>query len=141
MLARQEYSEKNLRLKLLSKKFAETEIDAAIEKLKQKKYLNDAEICANQFENLYAAENLSVQQICAKLFQRGFDSELIQNQIPEDTSEHELNTARKFLGRKFSGKILDAKIKLKMQQYLASKGFDFEIIRAAVENFSDGDRD
>lgn len=140
LLARQEQSTQNLRRKLLERGYDEAEVAAAITKLTEKKYLNDAETCAYQFESLYAAENLSVRQICAKLIQRGFDAETVRNLVPADTYEHEMRAAARAVEKKFSGKT-DANIKNKIWQHLASKGFDGEIIRAAADDFLNGDGD
>ena len=133
LLARQEQSSKTLRRKLLERGYDEAEVD--------KKYLDDADACASQFENLYEAETLSVRQIYAKLIQRGFDADTIENLIPADTYERELRAASKALEKKFSGQNIDAKVKLKIRQHLALKGFSSEIISAAVEKFLDGDGD
>ena len=141
LLARQDQSTQTLRRKLLERGYDEAEVEAAIAKLTEKKYLNDAETCAYQFETLYGEENLSVRQICAKLIQRGFDAETVRNLVPADTYEHELNAAAKAVEKKFSDKIPDAKTKNKIWQYLATRGFDGEIIRAAAEDFLNGDRD
>lgn len=141
LLARQEQSTKVLRRKLLEREYDEAEVDAAIATLIEKKYLNDADTCASQFENLYAAEILSVRQIYTKLIQRGFDSATIKNLIPADTREHELRAASKALEKKFGGQNFDAKTKLKIRQHLAAKGFSSEIISAAVEKFLNGDGD
>ena len=141
LLARQEQSSKTLRRKLLEREYDEAEVDAAIKTLTEKKYLDDADACASQFENLYEAETLSVRQIYAKLIQRGFDADTIENLIPADTYERELRAASKALEKKFSGQSIDAKTKLKIRQHLAMKGFSSEIISAAVEKFLDGDGD
>ncbi|MBQ7705314.1 MAG: regulatory protein RecX [Selenomonadaceae bacterium] len=137
LLARQEQSEKVLRKKLLLRKYETEEIDAAIDKLKKYKYLNDEETCANMFENLYAEERLSVKQICLKLIQRGYDSDFIQNLIPADTYQHEYNAALKIAVKKFAGNnSADLKFKQKFWQHLASKGFDSEIIGAVFKDLN-----
>ena len=64
LLARREQSSKILRQKLLSKKYPETEADAAIKILQDRNYLNDEESCRRQFEIFYSEEKLSVKQIC-----------------------------------------------------------------------------
>ena len=146
LLALQEQSSKSLRRKLLSRKYDEDEVNAAIDKLQKYNYLNDEESCTRQFENLYSAGKLSVRQICAKLIQRGFDSTMIEKLIPPDTYEHEFNAANNALQKKFSPQTFDDaksayKFKSKLWQHLAAKGFDSEIISAAVENFIDSNID
>ena len=142
LLARQEYSETLLRKKLTAKKYEPAEIDDAINKLKKFKYLNDTETCARFFENMYAEEKLSVKQICVKLIQRGYDSNFVESLIPAETFEHEYNAALKIITKKFAGKNFpadDTKIKNRIYQHLASKGFSGEIISAVIEEFLNGD--
>ena len=140
LLAKSEQSSASLRQKLLARKFDSDEVDAAIAKLQQHKYLDDEELCTRQFESLYSAGKLSVRQICIKLIQRGFDSAFVKNLIPADVDEHELNAATSALEKKFKRQTFtDAKeqfkFKGKLWQHLASKGFGSEIISSAIENF------
>ena len=142
LLARREQSSKILRQKLLSKKYSETESDAAIKTLQERNYLNDEESCTRQFEILYSEEKLSVKQICMKLIQRGFDSEFVKNLIPADSDSHDKKIAEKILEKKIRAinfDELDAKeilkTKNKLYQKLAAKGFNSEIIFAAMEKF------
>jgi len=139
-LALQEQSSKTLRRKLLARKYDAEEVDAAIDKLQKYNYLNDEESCTRQFENLYSAGKLSVKQIFAKLIQRGYDSAMIEKLVPPDTYEHELNAAEIALQKKFRPQTFEDaksayKFKTKLWQHLAAKGFDSEIISAAVEKF------
>ncbi|MBQ9442322.1 MAG: regulatory protein RecX [Selenomonadaceae bacterium] len=142
LLARREQSSKNLRQKLLSKKYSESETDAAIKTLQERNYLNDEETCARQFEILYSEEKFSVRQICMKLIQRGFDSSFVKNLIPADSDSHDKKVAEKILEKKIrtiNFDELDAKeifkTKSKLYQNLAAKGFNSEVISAAMENF------
>ena len=141
LLARQEQSSKILRRKLLTKKYSESEVDAAISTLQERNYLNDEESCTRQFEDLYSIEKLSVRQICQKLVQRGFDSEFVQNLIPADSDEHDKKIAKKFFAKKFQAINFDEmtaqeifKAKNKIYQHLLAKGFSSEIISAVFEH-------
>ena len=96
-LARQAHSEKKLREKLERKGFSEEEIDAAIARLIERGYLDDTDLCAEQFMYLYNENRNSVRQICAKLIQRGFDHDLVWSVVPEDTFEREIATAERVL--------------------------------------------
>ena len=140
LLARSEQSSKNLRQKLLARKYEENEVENAIKKLEKYKYLDDDELCTRQFENLYSEEKLSIRQICVKLVQKGFDSEFVKNLIPDDVDERELRVAEKILEKKYRRQKFDDekeiyKIKAKLWNYLATKGFNAEIISKTVENF------
>ena len=131
LLAGQEQSSSVLRQKLLARKYNATEVDDALAKLKRYKYIDDEEACRRQFENFYAEGKLSVRQIVVKLIQRGFDQNFIERLIPDDVDEHERTAAEKLLAKKFLG---TAKFdRIKAWQFLASRGFDSDIIAAAVE--------
>ena len=133
MLAHQEQSSKILRQKLLARNYDAAQVDEAIAKLEKYNYLDDAEACRRQFENFYAEGKLSVRQIVAKLIQRGFEKNFIEQLIPDDADEHERLAAEKLLEKKFArGKNFD---RSKAWQFLSARGFDGEIISSAVENF------
>lgn len=132
LLARQEQSSTVLRQKLLARGYDVAEVDDALAKLKQYNYIDDAEACRRQFENFYADGKLSVRQIVVKLIQRGFDKDFIEQLIPDDSAAYELDVALKMLTKKFSAATFD---RAKAWQFLSTRGFDGEIISAAVENF------
>lgn len=133
MLAHQEQSSKILQQKLLARNYDAAQVDEAIAKLEKYNYLDDAEACRRQFENFYAEGKLSVRQIVAKLIQRGFEKNFIEQLIPDDADEHERLAAEKLLEKKFARrKNFD---RGKAWQFLSARGFDGEIISSAVENF------
>lgn len=134
LLARQDQSSTVLRRKLLIRKYDASEVDAAIDKLKQANYLDDDETCRRQFENLYEEGKLSLRQILYKLMQRGFDKSFIEQLIPDDADEHERLAAARLLEKKFK-RTDDKTFKAKAWQFLAARGFGEEVISAAIEDF------
>ena len=134
LLANQEQSSAVLRRKLLIRKYDAAEVDNAIDKLKKYNYLDDTETCTRQFEIFYSEGKLSVRQIVAKLIQRGFDKNFIEQLIPEDSDEHDLRTAEKLLAKKFKTRD-DKTFRAKAWQFLSARGFDGEIISMAFESF------
>lgn len=133
-LARQAHSEKKLREKLERKGFPEEEIDAAIARLIEHGYLDDTDLCAQQFMYLYNENRNSVRQICAKLIQRGFDHDLVWSVVPEDTFEREIATAERVLAMKYQ----PTDSRQKMMANLYQKGFSVDAARHAVENYTEG---
>ena len=129
ILARQEYSEAKLSEKLARKGYGEEEIAGAIARLKERRYLNDAEACARQFAFLYTESRNSVRQICLKLRQRGFTKEDIDACKPRDTYEREKQAALRVLSLKYPH---DAD-RQKMMANLYQKGFEAGTARDAVE--------
>ena len=133
LLANQEQSSKVLRRKLLARKYDAAEVDDALAKLKQYNYLDDAEACKRQFENFYTEGRLGVRQIVVKLIQRGFDKDFIDGLIPDDADAHDLTVAARLLEKKFTRGNVD---RAKAWQFLAARGFDGDILSAAVDNFT-----
>lgn len=131
LLARQEHSSRKLKEKLIRRGYTEEETDTAIDKLKAAHYLNDDDACHRAFEYFYNEKRLSVRQICQKLMQRGFEREMIEANIPEDTAEREAETAKKVLRLKFHKAVPWEK----QQQYLYTRGFDGSARREAIESF------
>ena len=132
-LARQAHSEQKLREKLTRKGFPEEEIDAAIARLIERHYLDDTDLCTQQFMYLYNESRNSVRQICAKLMQRGFDHDLVRSVVPEDTFEREIAVAERLLSMKF--KPTDAH--QKMMAHLYQKGFSLDTAHTAVRMFTE----
>lgn len=131
LLARQEHSTQKLREKLRQRGYEEEEIEAAIQRLEEKHYLNDEDACARQFQYLYENSRSSVKQIQAKLMQRGFESSLIRSCIPSDTFQRETRAALYCLRLKFRAGAEERK----MMQHLYTRGFDSSAMRAAIDAF------
>ena len=136
LLANQEQSSAVLRRKLLARSYDAAEVDAALEKLRQYNYLDDAEACRRQFEILYSEGKLGVRQIAVKLIQRGFDKNFIDGLIPDDADAHDKTVAAQVLERKFARGKVD---RAKAWQFLAARGFDGEIISAILDDFTGGE--
>ena len=135
LLARQEQSSAKLREKLLRKGYAEEETEAAIARLVEKHYLNDADACARQFAYLYNESRSSVRQIVVKLLQRGFPSELVKACVPADTYEREKAAALRVLALKYKRSVEPRK----MMANLYQKGFESAVCRAAVEEYAEAE--
>ncbi len=136
LLARQEQSERRLRDKLKLRGYEQEEIDSAIARLKEKRYLNDEEACIRQFEFLYEESRQSVRQICAKLMQKGFESCLVHSCIPKDAEamyERESKAAYKCIYLSFK----PGADEQRMLRYLYTRGFESSICREAVARFQE----
>ena len=131
LLARQEQSSAKLREKLGRKGYDEEETEAALRRLMELHYLDDAGACQRQFDFLYEESRSSVRQIVAKLMQRGIESSMIKGCIPSDTYEREKDAALRVLALKYR-RPTDPR---KMMANLYQKGFAVDAARAAVETF------
>lgn len=133
LLARQSYSEQKLREKLARKGYEERDVQAAIDRLIEKHYLDDTAACQSQFDYLYRESRSSVRQICLKLMQRGFPKDIIRNCVPKDTDAREKNAALRALALKYKR----SADRQKMMGSLYRSGFDTDVIRAAVEAYAE----
>ena len=134
MLARQEYSENRLFEKLLDKGYAEEEASAAIARLQEKHYLNDAESCPRRFDYLYTDSSYSVRQICEKLKQKGYPSSLVKSCIPDDreaVNEREYEKALRVLESKYKR----SQDKQKLMAALFRRGYQSSAVYRAVNDF------
>jgi len=131
LLARQAHSKKKLTDKLKQREYEPEEVELAINRLVERGYLNDEDLCQQQFQRYYDESHYSVKQISYKLMNRGFEDAVVRACIPSYTDEREAAAARRNLQIKYKKPADSAK----MMQYLYGKGFSFSIARRAVESF------
>ena len=75
LLARQAHSTKKLADKLKLRDYEPQEIENAIGILTQRGYLNDEDLCRQQFQRYFTESRCSVRYICCKLMNQGFASD------------------------------------------------------------------
>lgn len=136
LLARQEQSSARLRGKLRQRGYASEEIDGAIARLEERRYLNDEESCARQYQTMYEETAMSVRQIEQKLIARGFPASLVRASAPQDEGrdERERNAAFRSLRSRFRS----AAPRAKMKQFLYRRGFSYGICDSATDAFLEG---
>ena len=143
ILSRQDHSEKKLREKLMRRGYDEDEIEDAIAYLEEHHYLDDKRSCEYQFSYFYESSAMSTRQIVQKLYERGFDTELIRSFVPEGDEhyERELRCAAKVFQQKYRRVELpeepDERYKLrdKMKAFLYRRGFSPSVIDDVVSDW------
>ncbi len=133
LLAAQEHSKKRLTEKLRMRGYEEAEIDGAVARLEERRYLDDEAACAREFQHFYEDGAMSLRQIEQKLLSRGFSAELIRASVPEDDDRegHERAAAVKALRSRYRS----AAPRDKMKQFLYRRGFSYEVCDSAVDGF------
>jgi regulatory protein len=137
-LARRLHSERELRLKLLKNRYNTDLIDEALEELKKLNYLDDEKF-AYEFVEEKSKRAWGKNKIKSALISRGVQSKTISKILDEEidrTSEYEkaFELANKKL-RILSGRNLETiKLKQKINAFLVSKGFDFDVIREVLDS-------
>ena len=106
--------------------FTEEDIEAVIERLKSRKYLDDERFARYFLENRNITKGASVKKLRLDLSRKGIDKKLIDNLMAEEirTDDEEI---KKIIAKK--AKKYD---KDKLIAYLVRHGFDYQLARDAV---------
>ncbi|MBR1759864.1 MAG: regulatory protein RecX [Schwartzia sp.] len=133
LLAAREQSKRRLSDKLRLRGYEEEEIDAALARLEERRYLDDEAACARAFQRMYEDGAMSLRQIGQKLLQRGFPAALVRASAPEDEGRdgHERQAA----ARALRGRFRSPAPRAKMKQFLYRRGFSCEVCDAATDAF------
>jgi regulatory protein len=129
-------SEKEIRQKLVSIKYPENVIEETVQNLKGSKLIDDEDFARRFAQDKILGSPMGGRLLRQELWKKGIVEELIQQTIREILPEiKELELAEKIVQKKI--KTLknydDRKKKQKLSEFLARKGFDWEIIRQAVK--------
>ena len=134
-LARRPHSEKELRDKLINKKFEKNLIAVVLKDLKEKKYIDD-----ETFSRLLIREEMNLKKngpllIKNKLFKKGVQLELISEIIDKQYSEQDQLENCKYLADKkvkLINHLPQTEQKKKLAAFLKQKGFNWRMINAVV---------
>ncbi len=127
-------SEKELRDYLKKKKCDDLTAKRILESLQRDKFINDEEFVRWWVEQRTLLKPKAVRVIKYELKQKGINKELIESFFEENESsdsEAALKLAEKKL-RTIHDQTDRYKVKEKLGRYLASKGFDWDTIKAAI---------
>ena len=122
-------SEKEINDYLKRKKVHESMWKDLFEKLQHFELLDDAKFAKWWVDQRLAFKKISAKVLKLELFKKGIDKEIVNN-ILEETPIDEEKMARELLDRRaYKWEGLDERTaKQKKFQYLAGKGFDFEVV-------------
>lgn len=122
-------SEKEIDDYLKRKKVHESMWEDLFEKLKHLELLDDAKFAKWWVDQRLAFKKISAKVLKLELFRKGIDREIVEN-VLEETPIDEEKMARELLEKrayKWDG-LSEREAKQKKFQYLAGKGFDYEIV-------------
>lgn len=108
-------------------------IDTVIQRLQRLGYLNDLDFAKWWVEQRKTHSPRGARLIRSELYQKGVAQEIIDKLLPEDEAgevERALKTATKKL-RSYKN-LKPQEFKQKMGQYLAQRGFDWEVIKETL---------
>lgn len=133
LLARSDQSIRRLTEKLQHREYSEEEIQETMAWLEAQGFIKEAEGCQRRAEFLYHNSSYSLRQIKVKLRQQGYEGDMVEEFLPEDSDERERETALKVIRRKYK----PGTDKRKMYQHLCQKGFGYDVARYAVETLAE----
>lgn len=132
-------TEREIRAYLTKKGYLPAVIEYVIEKLREYGFINDEEYAEAYTES--AAKRKGGRLIRMELKNKGLSDEAIDGALSELDSEQELETAKNILEKYMRGKTADKATLQKAYRYLMSKGFDYEVAKAAIDAYGDVDEE
>lgn len=138
-MSRSEKSEKQLREHLFKKEFSENTIEKIMARLKELNYVDDLNLAKNFVEHSSSSGKKAIR---FKLKTKGISDEIInevlENVSDEDQLEKAIELAEKQLPKYNKYELYDQK--RRMNDFLARRGFDWNVISSAIEKvFRDED--
>lgn len=139
VLSRNSKSEKQMMLKMQDKGYDQQFIESAIVKLKQQKYIDDEAYSEAFINNKINISKDGKRKIKEALYNKGIDKQIIDEKLQEITGEDEIKRAC-LLGEKKLLAIKEEDIRkkrIKLANYLISKGFEYGTVKKAVTKLFD----
>lgn len=136
LLQKKDYTEAELRRKLIEGEYPKEAVDEALSYVKSFHYIDDDNYC-RAYINCYSSK-WSRQQITTKLMAKGIGKERIKYIFEELQQDGELENVEEELiqdilrKKHYDPQNADYKTRQKMYQHLAYKGFSQEMIRKAL---------
>ncbi|MCU7495142.1 MAG: regulatory protein RecX [Ignavibacteria bacterium] len=135
-LGRRIHSEKELQRKLSAKKYDKEIISQVLRELRESHYLDDEQFAREFSEEKISRKAFGQNKLKAELRARGVSQEIIDRVLEAKPADVEFENALSLAEKKLSslkGRNLDGKkITQRLYAYLLSKGFDYDVIKAAV---------
>lgn len=132
-------TEKEVTEKLKECEYSNDIIFRVIETMKKYNYINDKAYAKNFLTSKLNLKGYGIFKISFDLKQKGISDDII-NDIIENTELNENKRALEVLEKKLRGKkISDYKEKQKLYNFLLRRGFSYDVIKEAINNFQEND--
>lgn len=116
--------------KIFEKKLDKNYIDRIIEKLKDKKYLDDYKFAEYYVENRFVKKGVSLKRLRMELLKKGISKEIIE-EVLADSDRNDEEELKKMIAKK-RAKYDDEKL----TAYLVRQGFQYDLVRELVAQTS-----
>lgn len=134
-------TEKQLIDYLYKNKISGEIIDTVIPILNEKKYLNDEDYARRYLNDAMNIKKYGKIKIVYMLRSKGIKNDIIEKIMRDYDYELEYLNAEDLLSKKLDSEEKDSKKINSAKKYLQGRGFEFEIINFAVEEFLGGESD
>lgn len=118
-----------LRRKIFERKLDKNYIDKIVEKLKDKRYLDDCRFAEWYVENRFSKKGVSVKRLKIELLKKGVSKDIIE-QVLRDSSRNDREELEKMIAKKRSRYPDDEKL----TAYLVRQGFPYDLVREMVRS-------
>ncbi len=135
-LSNRSHSEKELKLKLKNKGFAENLIEDILEELKTSKFIDDEQFALNFSRSRVKSKQMGARLLRQELWQKGIKKEIVDKTVkliyqdfPEESLAENLIEKRKSR----YGNLEPFEKKKKLYDFLVRRGFTFDVINAVLK--------
>jgi len=138
LLSRKDYTEHEIRSKLVKEKYDDDQVKTILEYFENLGYIDDVSY-SNKYYNYYK-DSKSKRIIEQKLKLKGISSELLKELFSEKNLEKDAYKAAKKLAIiKYGGRELEKDNYQKMVQFLMRKGFDYSVCKNTIDALFKGE--
>jgi regulatory protein len=142
-LSRRLHSYRELKLKLLRKKYDKTLIDEVLDYLKVKKFIDDYEFGRQYVEEKIRTKSWGRNKLKSELFRKGLHSEVIDEILNEEEfssyKENALALAEKKLKILSKRNYDNRQLTSRLYSFLYSKGYDYDTIKEIISRLIEED--
>lgn len=123
-----------IRRHLRSKRFDDAAIDQAIDKLRAQRYVDDEAFARYWVEQRDEHRSRGRRAIVSELMQKGVSREVIELVVGEREPDSEVKRAREVIRRPITRwmSMEEPERKRKIHQYLAQRGFSYDVIEEVI---------
>jgi regulatory protein len=139
LLARSLKTERQIVTYLTGKGYSDEVTAVVVGKLKGYHYIDDV-----KYAQLYTAQNSTskgARRIKLELGAKGIDRQLSDAAADSIDAEKSADTARQLAEKYMKNKNTDVKMLVKLQRYLLTRGFEYEVISSIVNGYRNSDED
>ncbi|MEI7810890.1 MAG: regulatory protein RecX [Ignavibacteria bacterium] len=132
------HSAKELERKLLAKKYDAELVNNVICNLKENNYLNDEKFARDFTSEKTNRNSLGINRIIMELKAKGISKDIIELVLSDSSDTEQVDQACKIAQKKLKSlkvrNLEKQKLQQKIYSYLLSKGFNYDIIKIAIES-------